>query len=721
MKQYDIVDDFVILEEVGTDSLGRNYRAVKLENHKPTGHRLLTEVHPFLLKEPSAWAKIQILLEAIARVGRPKLYSPERIIEKDDKSLLLFPYIEGKTLDQIMEDSARKKVPVKFDLTFSIVIALANLIDLGVSIDFGREALFHGFLTPDHIIIGYNGKVFVKYFGVWPFIDKSENIISHTIKKYGAWLTPEFIKGEEVVQQADIYHLGYIVYRMLTGQYFSYLPGEGFERTITSISFSYNIPSTDKEFLTNLINFFRKTLNPDIRKRFKTTKEFRIYIKEYFGIEDTSSFASDLASLMYALYQETMQQERRQLCEELCMSIPEKVESGVTEKISTPIEFTEKKGSKNKYFIFVLVVIVAAAVGFGVFQYVDYLNQKKQEYTAVSEMETKIARLEQYYQKKIEELKSTYEKKITEDDSKKEAQAKERDQLIQKIEQQKQEEIEGIKQDIRARGIKLDEWGKPSPDRARVQPPQPREIAGTDEPQESESGGKESPGTLPKEQKAVELSLAEVSQPPLEIAAEEPKFPLTISKNYAGKQGTAQISVLIDENGNVEGVKVLNDIPQDIRAIVVDTVQKWKYRPARQNNVRVKVWLPAEIKFSFKKVESEDEIGKGEEREPEQTVQAVEMVSLNELTARPVKIAGEPPKFPIAIRETYAGRRSTVRATILIDENGSVEDVNILSRVPDDISAVLVHTLKQWKYRPGRKGDIGVKVWLPISLKISFR
>jgi serine/threonine protein kinase/outer membrane biosynthesis protein TonB len=637
MKQYDIVDEFVILEEVGADSLGRNYRAAELGEGKPTGHRLLTEVHPFLLKEPSTWAKIQILLEAIARVGMPKLYSPERIIEKDDKSLLVFPYIEGKTLDRVMEDSVRKKVSVKFSLAFSIAIALANLIDLGTTIEFGRETLFHGFLTPDHITIGYNGKVFVKYFGVWPFIDKNDNIMSPTTKKYGAWLTPEFIKGEEIVHQADIYHLGYIVYRMLTGQYFSYLPGEGFERAITSISFSTNIPSTDKEFLTNLIDFFRKTLNPDIRKRFKTTKEFRSYIKQYFGVEDTPSFASDLASLMYALYQETMQQERQQLCEELCMPISERVGDGVTEKISAPLEFAERKSTKARYLIFALIVIAAAAIGFGVFQYVDYLNQQKQEETAVTEMETRIARLEQYYQKKIEELKFTYEKKFTQDDSKKEAQSKERDQLIQEIEQQKQKEIEGLKQDIRARGVKLDDGEKPRPDRAKAEPPQPKEIAGTDEPQEPESVKKEPPGTVPKEKKVVEMPTAEVSQPP------------------------------------------------------------------------------------FKKGEPEDEAEKGEEKKPQKTVQAVETVGLDELTVKPVKIAGEPPTFPIAIRETYAGRRSTVRATILIDENGSVEDVDILSRVPDDISAVLVHTLKQWKYRPGRKGNTGVKVWLPISLKISFR
>lgn len=731
MKKFQIVEDYVIFEELGTDSLGSGYRAAQLEGQKPTAHKLLTEVQPFLLEEPSAWAKTQILLDTIARAGIPKLYAPEKIIDKEDRAFLVYPYIEGKTLGQVFEESARQKKPLPFDLAFSIAISLANLIDLGCTVDFGRETLFHGFLTPDHIIIGYNGKIFVKYFGVWPFIDKSDNIISRTTQKYGAWLAPEFIKGEEIVRQTDIYHLGYLVYRMLTGRYFSYLPGEGFERTITSISFSYDIPSTDKEFLTNLINFFRKTLNPDIRRRFRTTEELRTYIKEHFRIEDNSSFASNLASLMYALYQETMKEEKQQLSEELWLTIPDKTADDVSEKIVAPVEFEQKKTPRSKYLFMAAVVIVLGAVGFAVVQYVANLDRKKQEVTAVREMETKIAQLDGFYQKKIEELKVSYEKKFAEDESKRAAQTKERDQLIEKIQRQKQREIEDIKQDLRARGVKLDVEEKPQPDRVKVRESKPETPSSSDT--SPKVVPEKKPSSVPEKRqeretadrtpvkRIVEIPLAEVSRPPQKISGEEAKFSPSVSRNYPGKRGTAQASILVDENGDVESVKMLSRLPQDIEAVLEDTLRQWKYRPALKDNNRVKVWLPVEMKFSFRHVESTDQAEKELDQAPEKAAEPIRTVKLQEVSEKPVKISGSPPAFPRAIKETYAGRRATVHAEVLIDEKGVVTDVRILTKIPGDIQAVIVDTLKTWRYKPAVKGNLNVRVWQPLSLKISFK
>ncbi len=99
------------------------------------------------------------------------------------------------------------------------------------------------------------------------------------------------------------------------------------------------------------------------------------------------------------------------------------------------------------------------------------------------------------------------------------------------------------------------------------------------------------------------------------------------------------------------------------------------------------------------------------------------LVSLEEVTVKPVKISGEKPKFPPEMIRTYVGRRATVNARLLINENGDVLQV-VLSdkrKIPGDVRVVIVDTLKKWIYNPAKKGDMKVKVWWPIKMRIHFK
>lgn len=51
------------------------------------------------------------------------------------------------------------------------------------------------------------------------------------------------------------------------------------------------------------------------------------------------------------------------------------------------------------------------------------------------------------------------------------------------------------------------------------------------------------------------------------------------------------VSYLVDQNGNIEMVKVLKKSSlKKLDALIIETIQNWKYKPATKNNIKVKVW-----------------------------------------------------------------------------------------------------------------------------------
>ena len=221
MSDYKILNNYFIYEELESDSLGNNFRAGEIEDRKAKNHTLLTKIYPFFSGDANTWKRIDILMEGIKKANIPNIYSPEKIITEDDMALLAYPFIKGRTLEVILSDSAKKDIPINFDLTFSIAIAIADLIDIGSTIVVSGKKSFHGFLTPDNIIIDYDGKIILKNYGIYPYLGITEEVFNEVVKKYGAWIAPEFLNKSKLLPQTDIFYLGYIIYRILTGEYFS--------------------------------------------------------------------------------------------------------------------------------------------------------------------------------------------------------------------------------------------------------------------------------------------------------------------------------------------------------------------------------------------------------------------------------------------------------------------------------------------------------------------
>jgi serine/threonine protein kinase len=608
MSEYKLMDNYVIFKDLGSDSIGINYRAGEVEDNKPKKHRLLTVVHSFLAKNPAVWKRIKILLEGIKKSNIPNLYSPERIEVREDKTTLVYPLLQGKTFEQVLEDAAKKNAAINFDLAFSIALAVADLIDTGSSIVVSGKKSFHGFLTPDNIIIDYDGKIFLKNYGIFPYLNQDDEIFSEVVKKYGAWIAPEFLRKERPIPQSDIYHLGYIIYRMLTGSYFSCLPDEDFEEKLSNISFTPHIDSSDKDFLTNIISFFKKTLNPDPAQRFLNIREFKDFISSHFKIEELSSVTFSLAYFMNSLYIEASEEEDKQLENELTYVIPfksedkKKTDDALIENILIGLEEKEKAKSK---VILLSVFIAVVAIAVATFFYINMTKTKKARQGEVArltqikqdlaEREAQLSSMETKYQEQIKAI----EDKITTTEEEKKTREAEVERLRKEYQEERRKEIEKqkrLKAEIKEETVAEKPEDKPEDPEAEKKEPV-KEDAG-----ETAAEIKEVPVAAPAKIEAGQLiPFVDATVKPEKFSGKNPGESYVLQKKYAGRIVNVLTSILVDEKGNVETLRFLGSVPGDIKSNVSKTVGKWKFKPAQKDGVNVKVWIQKKFNIRFKK------------------------------------------------------------------------------------------------------------------------
>lgn len=92
------------------------------------------------------------------------------------------------------------------------------------------------------------------------------------------------------------------------------------------------------------------------------------------------------------------------------------------------------------------------------------------------------------------------------------------------------------------------------------------------------------------------------------------------------------------------------------------------------------------------------------------TVAAGALVPMSEVDAPPVSLTRKVPAYSMQARQMRV--QGTVVLRVLVDENGSVADVQVITPVLGaDVTESAVNAAKQWTYRPATKDGVPVKVW----------
>lgn len=86
------------------------------------------------------------------------------------------------------------------------------------------------------------------------------------------------------------------------------------------------------------------------------------------------------------------------------------------------------------------------------------------------------------------------------------------------------------------------------------------------------------------------LSPSQVDTQPIPVSTPDIKITRSIRRLMTSDQRIL-VSYLVDDNGNIETVKVLKKSSlKKLNTLIIESIQKWKYKPATKNNIKVKVW-----------------------------------------------------------------------------------------------------------------------------------
>jgi tRNA A-37 threonylcarbamoyl transferase component Bud32/tetratricopeptide (TPR) repeat protein len=202
----------------------------------------------------------------VAGMRHPNIVEIFSIEEDGDDIYLVFEFVDGKTLDQILEEKGRISLSDSRDILRGVCAALDHSHARGV---------VHRDLKPPNIMVDQDGIPKVMDFGVARQSEETAQgmtMETQTIIGTPSYMAPEQEEGL-IRPETDVYALGVCLYEMLSGELpFQGTPGAVLlgKREGKYLALAAAVPGVSK----GISDVVDRALNPDPEQRFKTPGEF---------------------------------------------------------------------------------------------------------------------------------------------------------------------------------------------------------------------------------------------------------------------------------------------------------------------------------------------------------------------------------------------------------------------------------------------------------------
>jgi eukaryotic-like serine/threonine-protein kinase len=154
---------------------------------------------------------------AVAQLSHPNIVTVIDRAEDDGKQFIVFEYIDGENLKELLTRSGRLPVRDALELAVQIAHGLAFAHDQG---------LVHRDVKPQNVLLNGDGRAKVTDFGIARSLDVEGVTQTGTVLGTSNYIAPEQASGQPVDAQTDVYSLGVVLYELLAGDL--PFPGENF-------------------------------------------------------------------------------------------------------------------------------------------------------------------------------------------------------------------------------------------------------------------------------------------------------------------------------------------------------------------------------------------------------------------------------------------------------------------------------------------------------------
>jgi eukaryotic-like serine/threonine-protein kinase len=216
--EVEVASGYSIGETIASDALGTLHVGRYLGPAGFTRIVLIKRLHRRYATDPEFISVFATGARLAAKVQHPHVVSTLDVVVSADMLLWVTEFAPGQTLARLLHQRREPSVP-----RLACAIVSGVLHGLGAAHDVRTRrapgGILHGSLTPEHVIVGYDGLARVAGLGMARTLDWLETTREGRLGHSLAYTAPELVRGDPFrTRQTDLFAASVIFWEALTGR-----------------------------------------------------------------------------------------------------------------------------------------------------------------------------------------------------------------------------------------------------------------------------------------------------------------------------------------------------------------------------------------------------------------------------------------------------------------------------------------------------------------------
>jgi serine/threonine protein kinase len=312
---------YLLLDKIGEGGMAEIFRA-RLASLEGSGRFVVIKrIHSAQKKNAEFLQMFRAEVQVTMRLTHPNIVQLYEFGESSKQLYISMEYVEGKNVRQVLEKLEEQGT--QFGIAETLYIIEQTAMGLHYAHTLKDRAtgkslnLVHRDVSPQNILVSFDGNVKVIDFGVAKASTNTEQTQSGVIKGKLRYLSPEQVMCEPLDGRSDVFALGIVFWELLANRRLFKGDSDSELAIMQAIQncdqyiqppsvFNPNVdPDLDKVVL--------QALKRDLQVRYQSCDEFAKAIRKYLASKFPEFSATDVAKFMETAYVEEIKQDRESL------------------------------------------------------------------------------------------------------------------------------------------------------------------------------------------------------------------------------------------------------------------------------------------------------------------------------------------------------------------------------------------------------------------------
>ncbi len=305
-----------LLERIAVGGMAEVFLAVRpgLEGFEKT--LAIKRIRPHLSSEEAFVRMFLFEAKLAAQLTHPNVVQIYDLGKIDDSYYIAMEYIFGRDMSRVVPKA--EKAGIAFPLEYALSITASVLEGLSYAHqktdDFGEPlSIVHRDLTPENIMVGWNGCVKILDFGIAKAASQTDLTRAGEIKGKLSYMSPEQGMGKVLDARSDVFTLGVVLYEWVTG--YRLFNGEN-EMAILKSIIEGRIypPSYFREDVPEPVEaILMKALAKERDERYQSGREMLLDIQGFLNEIGFVPTSAHLSTFMRQIFADEIEAERQAL------------------------------------------------------------------------------------------------------------------------------------------------------------------------------------------------------------------------------------------------------------------------------------------------------------------------------------------------------------------------------------------------------------------------